>query len=323
MFDKIKIGVIGAGHLGKIHLKCLLQSELFDVVGFYDSNESAAKQVAEQLSVTAFKTIDSLLEHSEAIDIVTPTLSHFDIAMSALQAGKHIFVEKPITNTVEEARKLIEIATQKKLVGQVGHVERFNPAFLSVQHLELSPMFVEVHRLSNFNPRGTDVSVVLDLMIHDLDIVLKLIKSPLKEIRANGVCVICDTPDIANVRLMFENGAVANLTASRISMKQMRKIRLFQQDAYISLDFLEKKSEIIRLYESEDKIPEGVHTLPIETGKSTKHLYMEMPEAMPVNAIQMELECFAKSIRHGEPVAVSLQEGYDALALSYEILKSL
>ena len=243
----LKAGVLGAGHLGKIHLRLLSQSEKYDLVGFYDPDKDHAQLVAEEFGYKLFDSVEQLIEGVDIVDIVTPTLNHFECASMAIEKGRHIFIEKPITNTVEEAEKLQDLVKSNGVRGQVGHVERFNPAFTAVKDRIQNPMFIESHRLAEFNPRGTDVPVVLDLMIHDIDIILSVVKSPVKEVRSSGVSVISETPDIANARVVFENGCVANLTASRISLKNMRKSRFFQKDAYISVDFLEKKSELVRM----------------------------------------------------------------------------
>jgi predicted dehydrogenase len=237
----LKAGVLGAGHLGKIHLKLLQQSNKYDLIGFYDPSTENALKVSEEFGYRSFNSIEELINEVDVVDIVTPTLSHFECAKQAIENGCHIFIEKPITKTVIEAEAIRTLASQKHVMGQVGHVERFNPAFTAVKNMITNPMFIECHRLAEFNPRGTDVPVVLDLMIHDIDIILSIIDSPVKNVHASGVTVISETPDIANARVEFENGCVANLTASRISMKNMRKSRFFQKDAYISIDFLEKK----------------------------------------------------------------------------------
>ena len=243
----LKAGVLGAGHLGKIHLKLLNQSKKYELVGFYDPIKENALKVEKEFGYKAFDTIEALINAVDVVDIVTPTLSHFECAKEAIEKGKHVFIEKPITNTVEEAEILIQLTEKHNVKGQVGHVERFNPAFTAVKDAIINPMFIETHRLAEFNPRGTDVPVVLDLMIHDIDIILSVVKSKVKSVSASGVAVISDTPDIANARLEFENGCVANLTASRISLKKMRKARFFQKDAYISVDFLEKKCEVVKM----------------------------------------------------------------------------
>ncbi len=237
----LKAGVLGAGHLGKIHLRLLQQSEKYELVGFYDPFTENAQKVADEFGYKLFNSVEELINAVDVVDIVTPTLSHFDCAKQAIEKGKHIFIEKPITNTLQEAEAIRTLASQNHIRGQVGHVERFNPAFTAVKDMIDTPMFIETHRLAEFNPRGTDVPVVLDLMIHDIDIILSVVKSKVKNVHASGVSVISDTPDIANARIEFENGCVANLTSSRISMKNMRKSRFFQKDAYISVDFLRKE----------------------------------------------------------------------------------
>ncbi|MEM7163611.1 MAG: Gfo/Idh/MocA family oxidoreductase, partial [Bacteroidota bacterium] len=245
----MKIGVLGAGHLGKIHIKLLKEIEEFDLVGFFDPDEDLAAQVQDQFGIKKFESRESLIKEIDALDIVTPTLSHLDCAIEGLNSGKHLFIEKPISDTLEGAKEICDLSDEKNLKVQIGHVERFNPAFIAVKESIGDPMFIESHRLAQFNPRGTDVSVVLDLMIHDIDVILSIVKSPVKDIKANGVSVLSETPDICNARVEFENGCVANFTASRISMKNMRKSRIFQSNAYISVDFLEKKSEIVQMKE--------------------------------------------------------------------------
>ena len=266
----IRIGVVGAGHLGKIHLKCLGELEhRYSVAGFYDIDPAVSASVMASASQPSFRSCNELLDAVDVVSIVTPTTTHFDLAAEAIRRGKHVFIEKPVTQTPEEAEALIALAQKHNVVVQVGHVERFNPAMLAVQHIPMNPMFVEAHRLAMFNPRGTDVPVVLDLMIHDLDIVLSLVKSKVKYVSANGVPVVSDTPDIANARVEFENGCVANFTASRISMKQMRKVRLFQKDAYISLDFLKKESQILRMFGEKNKPNDGEY-MELETPNGHK-----------------------------------------------------
>lgn len=320
----LKIGVLGVGHLGKIHVKCIQQTDCFELVGFYDPNDEHAAQVVENQGIKRFENIDELLREVDVVDIVTPTITHFELAHQAIQQGKHVFIEKPLTNTLEEAETLLEACKKNDVKVQVGHVERFNPALLALEETSLNPMFIEAHRLAIFNPRGTDVSVILDLMIHDLDIVLSLVKSEVKNVHANGVSVVSDSPDIANVRLEFENGCVANLTASRISMKQMRKVRLFQPDAYISLDFLEKNTQVIRLYdEGAADLPKDVPLMDLQTNKGKKHIHIHMPETEPVNAIKMELETFAESILQNKNPRVSIEDGYQALKMAHRIIRKI
>ena len=243
----IRIGVLGAGHLGKIHIKLLKQIPEFELVGFFDPNKKKTAKAEEEFGIKSFESIQQLVAEVDAVDVVTPTLSHYECAALALKNSKHVFVEKPITNTVEEAKDLIRLAEEANVKVQVGHVERFNPAFIAARPYCKHPMFIESHRLAQFNPRGTDVSVVLDLMIHDIDIILSMVNSNVKQISASGVAVVSDTPDIANARIEFDNGCVANLTSSRISMKNMRKSRFFQKDAYISVDFLDKVCEVVKM----------------------------------------------------------------------------
>ena len=314
---KVKIGLLGAGHLGKIHLRLLKEIDAIELIGFYDPDVEVRKKVAEEYKVDAFDDMEALIEQVDAIDIVTPTVSHFECADLALKAGKHIFIEKPLTRTLNEAERLIEQVEAQGLVAQVGHVERFNPAFLAVSDRELHPMFIEGHRLARYNPRGTDVPVVLDLMIHDLDVLLSLVKSPVRSVSASGVSVISSTPDIANARIEFENGCVANLTASRISIKNMRRLRMFQKNNYLVVDFLEKKAEVFRI--SEDPEEQGMLKVEMDSGDEKKYLIYELPPVEEVNAIQMELEEFAHSIREGSPVRVSIQDGFRALKLAHTI----
>lgn len=321
----LKIGVLGTGHLGKIHLKCIqLAKETYELVGFYDPNDEAARQVSETFDIKRFEHLDDLLAAVDVVDIVTPTTTHFEVAARAIAAGKHIFIEKPLTRTIEEAEKLVHLSREKGVKVQVGHVERFNPALLALEDMVLNPMFIEAHRLAVFNPRGTDVSVILDLMIHDLDIVLSLVKSPVKFISASGVAVASETPDIANARIEFANGCVANLTASRISLKQMRKVRLFQRDAYISLDFLDKQAQIVRLYdEYAENIPSDASLMELETNHGKKLIHAYMPEIEPVNAIRMELETFAQSILQNKTPKVSIEDGYAALKVAQDIIDEI
>ncbi|MEM9835305.1 MAG: Gfo/Idh/MocA family oxidoreductase [Bacteroidota bacterium] len=317
----LKIGLFGAGHLGKIHLKCIrLAKEKFDLVGFYDADPAMAAQVEREFNCPAFASAEELMQAVDVVDVVTPTFTHHALVKKALLAGKHVFVEKPLTSTLGEAEELVALSKSTGLNVQVGHVERFNPALLALKDKAIQPYFIEAHRLAMFNPRGTDVSVVLDLMIHDLDIILKLANSEVEEVRAGGVAVVSDTPDIVNARIEFKNGAVANLTASRISLKNMRKIRLFQPDAYISIDLLEKETQFVRLYEEKAaNLPQEGQTFPLDTPKGPRLIHVSQPELSPVNAIQLELESFADSIHESRPPAVSIEDGYRALQLAQKI----
>ena len=315
----LKAGVLGAGHLGKIHLRLLNQSEKYDLVGFYDADETNAKKVEAEFGYTYFNSIEALIEAVDMVDIVTPTLSHYDCAKKAIAAGKHIFIEKPITNTVEEAEHIRTLLAEHNIRGQVGHVERFNPAFIAVRDQVNNPMFIETHRLAEFNPRGTDVPVVLDLMIHDIDIILSVVKSKVKNVSASGVSVISDTPDIANARIEFENGCVANLTASRISLKNMRKTRFFQKDAYISVDFLEKKCEVVKMKDAPEQ--PGDFDMILQNAEGIKkQIYFDNPEIANNNAILDELETFADAINNNTTPIVTLHDGTEALRVATMII---
>ena len=318
----LKVGLVGAGHLGKIHLKLLNQSEKYHLIGFHDKDIENAKRIEEEFGYKFYENLDELLEKIEVLDVVTPTFYHHHYAKMAIERGLHFFIEKPVTQTLEQAEELISLSREKGIKAQVGHVERYNPAFIATKPFIDEPMFIEIHRLAEFNPRGTDVSVVLDLMIHDLDILLSVVKSPVKEIRASGVCVVSKSPDIANARIEFENGCVANLTTSRISMKAMRKSRFFQKDAYISVDFLEKKSEVIRM-KSAPENPADFDMI-IQNAEGEKHqILFEYPNIQPNNAILDELESFADSINENLPIQVSLSDGMEALRIALEIVKRI
>jgi predicted dehydrogenase len=315
----LKVGVLGAGHLGKIHLRLLQQSEKFNLVGFYDANDANGKKVEAEFGYKYFNSIESLIDAVDVVDIVTPTLSHYECAKQAVIKGKHIFVEKPITNTVEEAEEIRALVALHNVKGQVGHVERFNPAYLAVKDEVNSPMFIESHRLAEFNPRGTDVPVVLDLMIHDIDIILSTVKSKIKHISASGVAVISDTPDIANARIEFTNGCVANLTASRISLKKMRKIRFFQKDAYISVDFLAKQCEVVKMKDAPEN--PGDFDMVLENAEGVKkQIYFDNPPIPENNSILDELESFADAINTNKKPEVTLHDGTEALRVANQII---
>ncbi|MBA5791855.1 Gfo/Idh/MocA family oxidoreductase [Flavobacterium sp. xlx-214] len=315
----LKIGVLGAGHLGKIHLRLLNQSEKYELVGFYDPSEENAKKVAAEFGYHSFNSISDLIAAVDVVDIVTPTLSHYDCAVEAIKAKKHIFLEKPISNTVEEAEHIITLAQEYNVKGQVGHVERFNPAFKAVKDKINNPMFIETHRLAEFNPRGTDVPVVLDLMIHDIDAILSVVNSPVKDIHATGTAVISDSPDIANARIEFENGCVANVTSSRISMKNMRKARFFQKDAYISVDYLDKICEVVKMKDAPE-IP-GDFDLILQNAEGVKkQIYFDNPKVDSNNAILDELETFADAITNNTTPIVTLQDGTNALRIAHRII---
>jgi len=315
----LKVGVLGAGHLGKIHLRLLKESKKYDLIGFHDADSSNGQKVSEEFGYTYFKNLDDLIDVVDVVDIVTPTLSHYECAKKSIEKGRHIFIEKPITHTLEEANSLLELEEKYGIKGQVGHVERFNPAFTSVKHAIKEPMFIESHRLAEFNPRGTDVPVVLDLMIHDIDAILSVVNSKVIQVNASGVSVISQSPDIANARLEFENGCVANLTASRISLKNMRKSRFFQKDAYISVDFLEKKVEVVKMKDA-PKEPGDFDMILQNAEGIKKQIYFENPSVETNNAILDELESFADSINDDTIPVVSLKQGTQALKVALQII---
>lgn len=318
----LKVGVFGAGHLGKIHMQQWQQVQGAEIVGFYDPDDDMAAMAIEKYHIKRFADVDSLIAAVDAVDIVSPTISHYDIAKSCLLSGKHVFIEKPLAHTLEEGKELVTLVKEANVKCQVGHVERYNPAFLAVGDQLMQPMFIEAHRLAQFNPRGTDVSVILDLMIHDIDIVMCLVKSPVKRISASGVSVLSETADIANARIEFDNGCVANLTSSRISLKNMRKMRLFQRDAYIGIDFLNKETEIIRL--KEEGMPTGMLEFPLEMANGDKKtISVQNPEVKPINAIQTELAEFTAAILHDRPVRVSVYDGYQAMDVAHQVLKKM
>jgi len=315
----LKVGVLGAGHLGKIHLRLLNESEKYELIGFHDADSSNGEKVSSEFGYIYFKNLDDLIDAVDVVDIVTPTLSHYECAKKSIEKGKHIFIEKPITHTLEEANALIDLEKEFGVKGQVGHVERFNPAFTAVKQTIKEPMFIETHRLAEFNPRGTDVPVVLDLMIHDIDAILSVVNSEVKQINASGVSVISQSPDIANARLEFENGCVANLTASRISLKNMRKSRFFQKDAYISVDFLEKKVEVVKMKDA-PKEPGDFDMILQNAEGIKKQIYFENPSIETNNAILDELESFAAAIEHNTTPIVSLKQGTQALKVALQII---
>ena len=316
----LKIGVFGVGHLGKFHLNNWKEIQGVELVGFLEPDDKTATEAAEKYKLKRFTDADELMDASDAVDIVAPTNYHFDLCESAIRKGKHVFVEKPLANTIEEGKILVKMVREADIKLQVGHVERFNPAYLAIKDMKLHPMFIEVHRLAQFNPRGTEVSVILDLMIHDIDIILSIVDSEVRNIFASGVAVMTETPDIANVRIEFNNGCVANLTSSRISMKKMRKLRMFQKDTYIAIDFLEKKTEIIKLKQPGDT---NVFAFDIETPGGKKTIAVANPVIKDANAIKLELESFVDSIINNKPTAVSETDGFRAMEVAHQILQKI
>lgn len=320
----LKIGVLGAGHLGKIHIRLLKEIPAFQLMGFFDPDPENSAKVAAEFGIRAWPSAGELTDACDAVDIVTPTLYHYDLAVQAVKKSKHVFIEKPLTHTVAEGKSLVQLATEANVKVQVGHVERFNPAFLASKEILDEPMFIETHRLAQFNPRGTDVSVILDLMIHDIDIVLSLVKANIRRISASGVAVVSETPDIANARIEFDNGAVANLTASRISLKNMRKSRFFRKDAYISVDFLEKKVSIVRMKNVEGPVDDPfAMMIDLGANKGKKQIWFESPKVAESNAIKMELEAFGQAITNNTRPIVPIEEGFKALEVAHKIIEQL
>lgn len=316
----LKVGVFGVGHLGKFHLNNWKEIEGIELAGFCDPSDVTAHEVKKEYGLKRFKNPDELIEACDIADIVAPTTAHYELCKKAILKSKHVFVEKPLANTMAEAKEIVSLTKEANIKFQVGHVERFNPALLAAKEYQLEPMFIEVHRLAQFNPRGTDVSVILDLMIHDIDIILSLVKSSVKNIFANGVNVLSDTPDIANVRIEFDNGCVANLTSSRISMKKMRKMRLFQKDSYVGINFLDKKTEIIKYKTPGDK---DVFTFDIETNHGKKTIAIAAPVIKEMNAIKMELQSFINAIKENKAPVVTEVDGYRAMEVAHLILEKI
>ena len=313
----LKVGVVGCGHLGKIHTKLLSQSENYELIGIYDKDNEESIRVSDEFKCISFESFDSLLDSVDVVDIVAPTPFHFNYAKQAINKNKHVFIEKPVCTTSKESEELIKLGDLKNVKIQVGHVERFNPAFTKVESEISKPMFIESHRLAKFNPRGTDVSVVLDLMIHDIDIILKTVDSKVKDILSSGVSVISETPDIANARIEFENGCVANLTASRVSLKNMRKTRFFQSGKYISVDFLNKESEVVEIDSDNNAIP--IMTLELANGIK-KNIVFNKPKIKENNAILDELNSFAESINKNKVPKVNITDGHNALDIALKII---
>lgn len=323
----LKIGVIGAGHLGKIHLRQIKEIPAYQLIGFFDSDPAVSKAVSAEMHLHSFASMEELIKEADVVDVVVPTKYHYGCVEAALKQSKHVFIEKPLAGSMQEAKRLVSLAQEANVKAQVGHVERFNPAFLAVKDICNAPMFIEAHRLAQFNPRGTDVSVALDLMIHDIDIALSLVKSGVKRVSASGVAVVSDTPDIANARIEFDNGCVANLTASRISMKNMRKVRLFQKDAYISIDMLSHKTEVVQI---KDAPPDGMpdptrFSTIIDLGgnKPKKQIILDMPEITPNNAIRLELSTFAQAIMEDTKPLVTIEDGAKALEVAYKVIEKI
>lgn len=322
--NKLDVGVVGTGHLGKLHIKMFRENDNCNLIGINDSNTEQAKLAADKFSVKVFDSLESLLENVSAISIAATTSAHYKLAKECLQAGKHLFIEKPITATIQEAEEIVDLANSLNLNLQVGHIERFNPALVSMEKYINDPKFIQTDRLAQFNPRGTDVAVVLDLMIHDIDIILSLIKSKVKNIEANGVAVVSHNIDIANARIQFENGAVANVTASRISQKKMRKMRIFQRDSYVALDFVTGVSEVYRLLPVDQEVePSLISFGEIGVGDKKKRLVYEQPEHKNINALKYELQLFVDSVLENKKPVITGSDGLRALRIAKIIIDKI
>ncbi len=319
----MRIGLLGVGYLGKIHLKLIIETGCFSSIGIFDINDNELRKVSKEYNVKAFSSLEELINNSDIVDIVTPGNTHFEIAKECILRKKHVFIEKPVTQTVEQAQELKKLAEENNVFIQVGHVERFNPAFVSCKKYLLSPLFIEVHRLATYNPRGTDVSVTLDLMVHDLDLILNINPYPVKNIYANGIEIVSPATDIANVRLEFENGSVANITTSRLSLKNMRKFRVFQKDAYISIDLLDKKSEIVHIKNTNENTPEDALVFSPGNGIPDKEIIIEKPQIFSLNAIKEEIISFVNSIKNKTIPVVSIGDAIRVLELAYQIEKKI
>lgn len=323
--EKIKVGLFGLGHLGKTHLKILkeicIERNDVELMGVFDIDESKNETISKENDLHPDNTADDLIKKINTAIIVTPTSTHFELASKCISNEINTFIEKPVTGTTEEANKLLELSRNKKIKIQIGHIERFNPAILALDNYQIAPMFIETHRLAQFNPRGTDVSVIQDLMIHDIDIILNLVKSKVKRIDANGVAIITDKIDIANARIQFENGCVANITASRISQNKMRKMRLFQKFAYISIDFLQNTSEVFRLSDGKSDDGDSIALTEFVQGDNKVKIFYERPPVKEVNSLKYELNKFFDSVICDEEPIVTLEDGLQALEVANEIVR--
>jgi predicted dehydrogenase len=322
---KLRVGVIGVGHLGKHHARIYAQLPQVELVGVNDLAPEKAKQIAGEYVTKEFCTQSELLQEVQAVSIATSTSSHYEVARQALERGVHILIEKPLCSSYQQAEELVNLAHKKNLILQVGHIERFNPAVLALsQNLaDVRPMFIEAHRLAAFTERGTDVAVVLDLMTHDLDLITSWVDSELVDIQAAGISVVTDSDDIANARLTFANGCVANITASRVSAKPMRKIRLFQKELYASLDLAEKSLELYRLMTAEQlsnrqsPSPSPKFQLPVE--KLGKTIVYEKPEVKNQDMLTLQLSAFVESVQTGSRPLVDGEQGAKVVKIATQI----
>jgi predicted dehydrogenase len=313
-----RVGVVGAGSLGFHHIRILRDLPGVRFAGFFESKPERSAEVSKELGVTGHPTLESLLEASDAVIIVVPTSGHFAAATAAISRGRHVFIEKPITTTLEEADSLLELARQKGVMVQIGHIERFNQAVRAALPYVSKPRFIDSERLAPFSPRGSDVAVVLDLMIHDIDLLLTLVGSGAKSISAVGVPVLTPMLDIANARVTFTSGAVANITSSRISRERKRKIRIFQQSGYLSLDLAAGTGEFFRLKSDID--PLAIRAAPADITAFVDRIKLEAPAGEP---LKLELESFVAALKGESPVVVTGEEGRLALGVALQIVKEI
>jgi len=315
------ISLIGLGYIGKIHLKLLKENPNWNLVGVYDIDPSLTSNLAAQYGVKAFKDLDEAIQHSSVMDIVTPSNTHFELSKKAIINGKHVFIEKPVTSHLKEAKQLQSFINEAGICFQVGHVERFNPAFIAAKPYIENPTFIEVHRLAQYNSRGTDVSVVLDLMMHDLDLILSIIKSNIRKIHVSGGILVSSTADIVNARIEFENGCVANITTNRVAFRNSRKFRIFDRNALININLLDKVTEVIRI---KNAAPHSKN-LVIEPGNGlpNKEIIFEHPIILPTNAINEELNTFYQSVNSNKPAKVGIEDAIRVLELAFDIEEQL
>jgi predicted dehydrogenase len=315
----LKFGVIGVGHLGQHHVRHYCDLDDVDFVGFYDSDKQRAKKIAQRFKTKSFESLEKLLLRVDAVSIVSPTIYHYKIAEKCIIQKKHVFIEKPITSTIEEADRLIKLARERNTVIQVGHIERLNPALVALNKYLLKPAYIEIQRLSPYNIRGTDVPVVLDKMIHDIDIALFLAKSNLENISASGLSILTDSIDIANARIEFKNGCVANITSSRVAKDEIRKIKIFQKNLYATVDLYKRITEVYSINDIDSVKNKSLVNVPFDYRGSKKLIHYDKPTVIIEDALKLELINFSRSIKGFEKPIVDGDEGREALKIAIVI----
>ena len=315
--NQVRIGVIGVGHLGQHHVKHYKTLDNVELIGVFDIDRERSSEISKKFDVKVFDNLNSILEKVDALSIVTNTEHHYKIAGKCLKSKKHVFIEKPITAMIEEADKLLSMAEQNKVLIQVGHIERLNPALLALNKYEIKPKFIEIQRLAPYTSRGTDVPVVLDKMIHDIDILLSLVKVPIKKIQATGLSILTDSIDVAHARMRFEDGTVASVMSSRIARDEVRKIKIFQKDLYATLDLLIGSTEIYEVVN--DETSKYKMTIPFDYKGNTKLIGYHKPDLSKGDPLRMELENFILSIQGKQQPIVSGKDGRDALEVAIKI----